>query len=60
MTPQDRQRLMRRWEDVLSQLADIDHLKVVDGDPAEREEELQAELRELEYQLTEEDDRRAA
>ena len=46
------ERLMDRWEAVLNELADIDHLKVVAGDPARREEELQAELRELELRLT--------
>ena len=56
------ERLMDRWEAVLNELADIDHLKVVPGDPARREEQLQAELRELELRLTDggESDREAA
>ena len=58
----ERQRLMQRWEEILNELADIDHLRVIDGDPALREEQLQAELREVEFQITESDDgdRRAA
>lgn len=51
---------MQRWEAVLNELADIDHLRVINGDPPAREEELQAELRELEFRLTEDGDRRAA
>ena len=53
MDAQERERLMDRWEAVLNELADIDHLKVIDGDPVRREELLQAELRELEWRLTE-------
>ena len=53
MDARERERLMNRWEAVLNALADIDHLKVVEGDPAQREEELQAELHELELRLTE-------
>ena len=52
MDAREREQLMARWEAVLNELADIDHLKVIASDPARREEELQAELRELEWRLT--------
>ncbi len=60
MDPREYDRLMARWEVILNLLADIDHLKVVPDDPAAREEQLQAELREIEFRLTEGDDERWA
>lgn len=62
MSASERQQLTKRWEAVLNELAEIEHLRVVDGDPAARADALQAELRELEFRLTEDGggDRRAA
>jgi len=58
MTPEQREQVTRRWEEVLYALAEIDHLKVSDGDPTIREDQLLAELAELEFELTL-DDRRS-
>ena len=60
MDASELERLMNRWEAILNKLADIDHLKVVSDDPAALEERLQAELREVEFLLTEGDDQRFA
>ena len=61
MDRHEQARLMDRWEAILNELADIDHLKVVSSDPAALEEQLQAELREVELRLTEgSDDERFA
>ena len=47
-----------RWNEIVNELLDIAELKVIAGDPATREEELFAELDELEMMYGQDFERR--
>lgn len=47
MTPEE---IQNRWQEIDTELAAISEGRVVDGDPAQREDELLRELDRLEYE----------